>query len=207
MAPPTAAATRNAPDRDATLAAVAAGAGAVAAAAVDARPDAPTPCDGWDALTLVRHLEGIAGAYLLWTGAALGGRVARLRTAAESARHNATILARLPVLGLREHVARFVALADDHVRLAGATWTTPMLQAPDALALTVGQHAAVAAVEWHVHAWDLARSQGRDHVPEPASLAVCASAWTTVLGDVEGTVPEEAEPSWEDLLAATGRTP
>lgn len=195
------------PDRGATLAAVAAGAEAVVAAVRDGRPDAASPCAGWDALTVVRHLEGIAGAYLLWTGSSLGGRIARMRTGVEAASYNATILDRLPRLGLAEHLDRFVALASDHVRLAHVTWTTPMLETPDDVLLTVGQHAGVAAVEWHVHAWDLARSQGRQHTPDPASLAVCVAAWEEVLADVTGTVLDETAAPWPALLVATGRTP
>lgn len=197
----------KAPDRAATLAAVTAGIEAVAAAARDGRGDAPSPCAGWDALTVVRHLEGIAGAYLLWTGSSLGGRIARMRTGEEAANYNATILDRLPRLGLAQHLDRFVALASDHVRLARATWTTPMLQTPDDVLLTVGQHAAVAAVEWHVHAWDVARSQGRQHEPDPASLVVCVAAWEDVLADVTGSPMEAPTAPWPALLDATGRTP
>lgn len=197
----------KAPDRDATLAAVVAGTEAVVRAARDGRPDAASPCAGWDALTVIRHLEGIAGAYLLWTGSSLGGRIARMRTGEEATSYNAAILARLPVLGLDQHLDRYVALAADHVRLARVTWTTPMLETPDDVLLSVGQHAAVAAVEWHVHAWDLARSQGRRHEPDPASLAVCVMAWEEVLGDVTGTPLEASDTPWPALLVATGRTP
>ena len=31
--------------------------------------------------------------------------------------------------------------------------------------LTIGEHTGVAIGEWHVHAWDLARSSGGDHQP------------------------------------------
>lgn len=197
----------KAPDRDATLAAVTCGIDAVVAAAADASPDAPSPCLGWDALTVVRHLEGIAGAYVLWTGSSFGGRIAQLRTGEEAARYNATVLERLPVLAMERHLHRFVALARDHVRLARVTWTAPMLETPDDVLVTVGQHAAVAAVEWHVHAWDLARSQDRDHEPDPASLAVCVAAWEEVLADVTDTPMEADDAPWPALLIATGRTP
>lgn len=197
----------KAPDRATTLGAVVAGIDAVVAAVRDGRPDAASPCTGWDALTVVRHLEGIAGAYVLWAGSSLGGRIARMRTGVEAADYNATILARLPRLGLAEHLDRFVTLACDHVRLARVTWTTPMLQTPDDVILSVGQHAGVAAVEWHVHAWDLARSQGRQHTPDADSLAVCVGAWEEVLADVAGRALDDEAAAWPALLAATGRTP
>ncbi len=58
----------SARDPDAVLGAVRTGIYAIAAEVDLADPDAATPCTRWTVHDLVRHLEAIAGAYLLWTG-------------------------------------------------------------------------------------------------------------------------------------------
>lgn len=195
------------PQREPTLTAVQAGIEAVTAVAETARPDAATPCSGWRVLDLVRHLEAIAGAYLLWTGSAVGGRVAKLRRAEELSRYNALMLARLPELDLAAHGDRFRLLATDHVRLARVTWSIPMLETPDGVVLDVGRHAGVVAIEWHVHTWDLARAGGRDYAPPPTALEVLTAAWDATLADVTGVERDPAVDAWTSLLIATGRTP
>lgn len=195
------------PDRDTVCSAVQAGIDAVMALVDRADADAPTPCRDWALLDLVRHLEGIAGAYLLWVGSAVGGRVAHLRVGQELAAYNAQVLERLPVLTVGEHAHRFHQMAGDHLRLAQATWERPVLETPDDVILDVGTHAGVAAVEWHVHAWDLAWSVGRSHVPTADVLDVLTRTWDDVLALVTGAPRPDADDDWEGLLRATGRVP
>lgn len=72
----------------------------------------------------------------------------------------------LPERGGPERLGRSVELATEHRRrlesvdgkLVVGSWT-------GVGALTVGQQTGVAVGEWHVHAWDLARSLGGDHHP------------------------------------------
>lgn len=195
------------PDRDAVCSAVQAGIDGVMALVDRADADAPTPCDAWRLLDLVRHLEGIAGAYLLWVGSAVGGRVAHMRVGEELAAYNEQVLSRLPVLTVGEHAHRYHLLATDHLRLAMATWDRPVLETPDDVLLSVGTHAGIAALEWHVHAWDLATATGREHRPTPAGLAVATRAWDDVLAVVNGIDRDGAADPWHGLLRATGRTP
>jgi uncharacterized protein (TIGR03083 family) len=195
------------PDRTTTLAAVRSGVDAVLAQLDRVAPDAPTPCVRWDARQLARHLEAIAGAYLLWNGSAVGGRVARLRTATELARYNELMLQRLPRLTLADHRRRFLALACDHLRLAAATWDLPMVETPDGTPVEVGIHAGTAAVEWHVHAWDLARAADRDHTPPAEALRVVTRAWDTTLAQVTGVERDPDLPPWTSVLVASGRRP
>ena len=198
----------SARDPDTILAAARTGIYAVVAEVDAADPGAPTPCERWTVHDLVRHLEAIAGAYLLWTGSAVGGRIARMRVGDDLARYNELMLQRLPRVALPVHARRFEALATDHVRLARATWEMPMLETPDDVPLDVGQHAGITAVEWHVHAWDLARARGRDHVPDDLSLDVVLRVWDDTLGAVTGAVRDpQTDDAWAALLVATGRTP
>lgn len=195
------------PDRDAVLAAVRTGISAIVSVVDAADPEAATPCAQWDVHDLVRHVEAIAGAYLLWTGSAVGGRIARMRTGEDLARYNALMLDRLPRLALPVHARRFAAMATDHVRLAGATWDMPMLETPDDAILDVGQHARLAALEWHVHAWDLAQSRGATHEPDDDAVAVMVAAWDGTLSGLTGAVREPSDDTWASVLVATGRTP
>lgn len=195
------------PDRDAILAAVRDGIEALGSRIADVPPQAPTPCADWSALDLVRHLEAIAGAYLLWAGSAVGGRVARLRTGRDLHAYNTLMLDRLPDLSVLDHARRFRDLADDHVRLARVTWTIPMLETPDGTVLAVGRHAGVAAVEWHVHAWDLGRAAGGGHRPDAATLPVLTAAWDQTLAEITGTDRDPGQDDWTSILVASGRHP
>jgi len=80
-----------------------------------------------------------------------------------------------------------------------------------------GQHAALAAMEWHAHAWDLARGIGEDHRPvDPETLASAVmEAWSARRGVVGRTVRRSVIPlargavrdPWPFLLRNTGRHP
>ena len=195
------------PDRDRGSEAVRTGIDAVVRQIEAADPEAPTPCVRWSVHDLVRHLEAIAGAYLLWTGSAVGGRIARLRVGDELARYNDLMLERLPTLPLPVHARRFADLATDHLRLARVTWDMPVLETPDDVVLVVGRHAGGVALEWHVHAWDLARSRHDDHRPDDDAVTVMARAWDDVYAGLTGTVRDTGADPWGSLLVASGRTP
>lgn len=181
----------------------------VALATGDLVDEAPTPCSRWTVRDLVRHLEAIAGAYVLWASAAIGGRVGDLRMGAELAAYNQQMLQRLPEHGTGRHMTTFSQLASDHMRIVEAFPDSPMLRVPTTGAQwTVADHAGVAALEWHLHAWDLSRAAGTVHVPDAAPLAI---AWTATLGPALDR-PLEVDGAgngavWDAVLRASGRSP
>ncbi len=191
--------------RDATMAAIEAGIVAVETAAAGSDPGHPTACPAWTVHDLVRHLEAIAGAYVLWVGAAIGGRVGALRTPDALRAYNDRMLQRLPQLPTEQHLERFRALADDHRRLVGAGWEQPMLRTPGDTVLRVGDHGGVAALEWHLHAWDLGGPSGGAHRPSAHVLESLCATWDDALVDVTDTMRDTSEEPWQSLLTATGR--
>ena len=79
---------------------------------------------------------------------------------------NATDLAQLRENSGPERTERFLELAGDHLRrIERADWDVILGEWSGLGPLTVGEHSGVAIGEWHVHAWDMARSLGIDHRP------------------------------------------
>jgi len=72
--------------------------------------------------------------------------------------------------------------------------------------VTVGAMAGGACAEWHLHAWDLARSLGKDYRPADPELVLAgwragtSQSWP-VLKEQDGDDP------WGFLLTASGRDP
>ncbi|HVC68328.1 MAG TPA: hypothetical protein VND44_12095 [Acidimicrobiales bacterium] len=94
----------------------------------------------------------------------------------------------------REFVKEADAYAD---RLRSASWTMALGEWSGLDALTVGQHTGIVLGEWHVHAWDLARSVGLDHRPDDA--VIVAKGQEVML---RGTGPGDP---WIQVLKGYGR--
>jgi hypothetical protein len=56
-------------------------------------------------------------------------------------------------------------------------------------------------VEWHLHAWDLARAQGADYRPRDPELLVSAWHWGVP------HLPLAVGDAWEAVLRSSGRSP
>ena len=80
------------------------------------------------------------------------------------ARQNAAELAALPDVPAAEHIAAFARSARCYARRLPPVWDLPHHRYRDTV-VTVGGMAGAACAEWHLHAWDLARSQGKDYRP------------------------------------------
>lgn len=178
--------------------------------AAGADPDAPA-CGSWTAGELIRHGAAVAAWYHQWLDRALAGDAEPPFTLADLPTRNAAELESRadqdPAAALAEFVDSAGRYADrlvDHWDVAygypGGT-------------VTAGLHAAVAAAEWHLHAWDLARAAGGDHRPsDPATLFGSAGRCVTVgrggtIGIVQGLVVRAGATTkpWERMLRASGR--
>jgi Mycothiol maleylpyruvate isomerase N-terminal domain len=197
------------PSRDQVLAALDDGVRGVeeaAAAASDWR--AATPCPGWAAVDLAGHLLAVATYYHRLLDAAERGEPLTDRpTGVALGNMNARDLAALgsPTPAGAVGPARIAEYARSargyHSRLQSAEWDRPIATWQGLGTLTVGEHAGVAAGEWHLHAWDLARSAGRHHRPhDPRTvLAARAQLLHRVPPDLDGD-------PWNNLIVLSGRS-
>ena len=173
---------------------------------------AATPCTEWRAVDLAGHLRCVADDYHEYLDDAPASRLARLMStnaSAESlarklARQNSAELAALPDVPGPEHIKAFAESARSYGRRLPLSWDLPhhRYQGTD---VTVGAMAGAACAEWHLHAWDLARSLGQglpsgrpraraDRVAGGHAPAVAAAARTRA-GD--------ADDPWHFLLIAS----
>jgi uncharacterized protein (TIGR03083 family) len=200
---------------------------------------APTTCPEWRAADLAGHLRCIADDYHEYLDDAPLSRLARLmarRPGPESlarklARQNAAELAALPDAAGPEHIAAFAASARAYAARALAVWGLPHHRYGDTV-VTVAGMVGAACAEWHLHAWDLAASLGKDY--QPASPELLAAGWQAGMphlpldaaapvapcgaavavarvpaggsGAAGGPHPAPAG-AWEALLRASGRVP
>jgi len=185
----------------------------LAAQLSDANWLAATPCADWRAVDLAGHLRCVADDYHEYLDDAPASRLARLMAAnapADSlarklARQNAAELAALPDAPGPEHIMAFAESARSYGRRLPQSWdlTHHSYRGTD---VTVGAMAGAACAEWHLHAWDLARSLGKDY--RPANPGLVLAAWR---GGMPQLWPELA--GWDDLdpwhylLTASSRDP
>jgi hypothetical protein len=177
----------------------------------DARWLAATPCSEWRAVDLAGHLRCVADDYHEYLDDAPASRLARLMAtgapadslARKLARQNSAELAALPDATGPEHIAAFAESARSYGRRLPLSWDLPhhRYRGTD---VTVGAMAGVACAEWHLHAWDLARSLGKDYRPADPELVL--TAWRDGSPQLLTAGPEGDDP-WHFLLIASGRDP
>jgi len=175
---------------------------------------APTPCGEWRASDLAGHLRCVADDYHEYLDDAPASRMARLMATGvhsdtlgrKLARQNAAELAALPDVSGTEHIAAFAESARSYGRRLSASWDLPHHRYRDT-EVTVGAMAGAACAEWHLHAWDLARSLGKDYRPADPELVLAGwRAGTPQLWPVLAAGPDGDDP-WHFLLRASGRDP
>ena len=199
---------------------------------------AQSPCAEWRAVDLAGHLRCMADDYHEYLDDAPVSRLARLLAsdadagtlARKLARQNAAELAALPDVPGPEHIAAFASSARGYAQRLLPIWDLPHHQYRDVL-VTVGGMAGAASVEWHLHAWDLARALGQDHRPAdaetlwhgwlaglpqppaagPASRAAAMGALACAGAAGERGIgragPAPRDDPWHVMLRASGRRP
>jgi hypothetical protein len=199
---------------------------------------AATPCSEWRAVDLAGHLRCVADDYHEYLDDAPDSRLARLlatNASAESlgrklARQNAAELAALPDVSGPEHIAAFAESARSYGRRLPQAWDLPHHRYRG-IEVTVGAMAGAACAEWHLHAWDLARSLGKDYRPADPELVLAGwragtpQLWPSLAarsgagagsgsgsGAGAGAKSASDEPAgdddpWHAMLVASGRDP
>lgn len=170
-------------------------------------------CGEWSAVVLTRHVAAVAGWYHEWLDRAEHDDATPLFGGKELAAQNE--LALVPLAGTSGPAALelFVTGARSYAERLPAAWDLPYGYPRGTV--TAGLHAAVAATEWHLHSWDLARSGGSGYRPsDPDALyrgagACLAKAQGGLKGRIAAIlVPVGARLSpWEALLRRSGRAP
>ncbi len=150
-------------------------------------------------MDLAGHLRCVADDYHEYLDDAPASRLARLMAtgvpadslARKLARQNAAELATLPDVSGAEHIAAFAESARSYGRRLPPCWDLPHHRYRDT-EVTVGAMAGAACAEWHLHAWDLARSLGKDYRPADPELVLVAwragtpQLWPVLAADPPG---------------------
>ena len=174
---------------------------------------ASAACGEWTAAELARHALAVARWYHAWLDRAERGDADRPFGVAELAPRNAEAVGSMAGLGGPAAAAQFVESARAYRDRLPPVWDLPFGYPRGTV--TAGLHAGVAAGEWHLHAWDLARSRGGGHRPsDPAALYAAAGACLAAAeGGARGRVAALLVPlgarlrPWEALLRRSGRAP
>lgn len=167
-------------------------------------------CGEWSSADTMRHVLGVVDWYHEWLDRAMDGVATPPFDPAEfEQRNNAAVEQRRDRSGpeaLVEFVDRATAYGDR---------ATPLWDEPYGFPLgtvTVGLHLGVAAVEWHLHAWDLSGPSSRHEPVNAEQLFLAAGeAMATVTGGLRGrllglAVPLAAKRNpWAGLLKRSGR--
>ena len=116
-------------------------------------------CGEWTAAELARHVFAVAGWYHDWLDRAERGDPTPVFDARDLAMNNAEALEGLTDLDGPAAVALFVHRARAYRDRLPAEWDLPFGYPRGTV--TAGLHAGIAACEWHLHTWDLARAGDR----------------------------------------------
>lgn len=170
-------------------------------------------CGQWDATALTRHVAAVAGWYHEWLDRAEAGDATRPFGAEQLAARNELALAALAETSGPAALELFVTRARSYRERLPAVWELPYGYPRGTV--TAGLHASMAACEWHLHAWDLARSGGSGHRPsDPDALYRGAGdCLAKAQGGLKGRIAAVLVPvgarlsPWEALLRRSGRAP
>jgi uncharacterized protein (TIGR03083 family) len=168
-------------------------------------------CGTWTATDLAGHLVTVIRWYHAWLDRGLAGITEPAFPITALDTETGRALRALPDGTGPDRIALFTASADDYAERLIVHWDAPFAYPRGPV--TAGLHAGVAAVEWHVHAWDFATSAGRSYTPEDADTLFLAAARCrlAVLGGTREKVGLRVarvaarQNPWEKLLRRMGR--
>ncbi|MBV9952229.1 MAG: maleylpyruvate isomerase N-terminal domain-containing protein [Acidimicrobiia bacterium] len=168
-------------------------------------------CGEWTATQLARHVLSVIGWYHDWLNRAEAGDASPAFPIEELDQHTARSLEQIGDMAGPDATERFRERAVLYAGRLVDHWNLPYGYPRGTV--TAGLHAGVAAVEWHAHTWDLARSNGRDHVPSRPDRLFLAAAdcQAAVAGGLKGAALDKLAPlgarrePWRELLKRLGR--
>ena len=184
---------------------------AVTAGFDDEQWSAPA-CGHWTGTELAGHLATVIGWYHDWLDRGLDGIAEPVFPIGDLDERTAAALSALPRGSGPDRIDEFAASAERYATRLADHWDVPFGSPRGTV--TAGLHAGVAAVEWHVHAWDFAHAAGLDYVPAAADVLFVAAArcQMAMLGGFRGRAGVRAAKlaarrnPWEQLLQHMGRT-
>jgi hypothetical protein len=170
-------------------------------------------CGEWTAADLARHALAVAGWYHAWLDQAQKGDALPPFAVAELGARNAEAVGSKAGIEGPAAATLFVERARAYRDRLPPVWELPFGYPRGTV--TAGLHAGVAAGEWHLHAWDLARARGRGHRPSDAAALYAAggACLAAAEGGASGRVAALLVPlgarlrPWEALLRRSGRAP
>lgn len=160
-------------------------------------------CGAWTGTDVAGHLVNVITWYHDWLDRGIAGDRTPPFGIEELDRATASSLAALPAGTGPERVAEFCHGADAYATRLVEHWDTPFAYPRGEV--TAGLHCALAAWEWHLHAWDLASGSTEKYRPDNSAVLYhrgmdCYAAAT----GADPRVVEVPDP-WLELLRRTGR--
>lgn len=160
--------------------------------------DRPSPCAGWSALDVLRHTEHTARRALQDVRDSVSNGPVSARTPAELASLNENDLNSMRPTTPTQHLRKFLELS--------GLVESEALSRPSAAGYQHGSQiwnltsmVGVLAVEWHLHAWDLAQCINLHYAPLNVDVLVSIFRSSTPYLPL----PDTAD--WESLLICSGR--
>lgn len=192
------------------------GVDAVVALTADLSADAwdARACGEWTVTQVGRHMLAVSGWYHAWLDRGVHGDATPPFPADALPARNEEELASLRDVSGQVAVERFATRAREYGERLRDAWDVPFGYPFGSV--TAGLHAPVAAVEWHLHAWDVATATGRDHHPHDAATLLdgVVQCFAVAQGGVQGRLLTRFGPSvtrfgdpWKTLLRRSGRRP
>lgn len=206
-----------APSRDAVLQTLTEGIVAFESIATDLAPEqwtAATPCADWNAAHLAGHVTCVSNWYHAWLDQAEAGDAAPAFPIDELDERNRDALAELmtgwtgdPATDGPAAATAFATSARTYATRLPAAWDLPFGYPRGTI--TAGLHAGLAAVEWHVHTWDLAHAAARAHRPEHPDVLLAAASAAVAAAQAPAALRRPATPvgRWAASLKFRGRDP
>lgn len=173
------------------------------------------PCCGpWTAAETARHLLSLARAHHRWLDAAISGDTSIAHPPAALDPENHAAIEFLSETTGPEAIAEFVRTAGRYANRVSDHWDRP-IAVPGGV-VSVGQHCALIALEYHLHAWDLAQMNGDTRYEPPRVKQLLTAVSEAQASQASGVTAlriltvawiRHRYQAWRYMLSKSGRTP